>query len=270
MVPMEIQSIVSDLAGTMVDFGCQAPLQAFVQVFANKGVTITTAQAREPMGLNKKEHIRAILAMPDVTENFQHKHGRAYTEVDVDEMYHDFTPIQLDLLRSHAGMLPGVADVLQRLRADGIRIAVNSGYAREMVQQVVASLEQQGFVPDAWSSADDVPHGRPAPWMVLDVLQKMNVYPWHTVIKVGDTAPDMQEGRNASVWTVGVTDTGNLVGATEAEWATMPEPRRSHARMVAAARLRTAGAHYVIDSLADLPTVVAAINERLQHRDRPS
>ena len=65
-----------DWAGTAVDFGCFAPLNAFLRIFAEQQIEITYRQAREPMGLLKIEHIKAILRMPEVNAKFKAVHGR--------------------------------------------------------------------------------------------------------------------------------------------------------------------------------------------------
>lgn len=67
----KISGVIMDWAGTAVDYGCFAPLNAFLKVFSEeKGIDITYRQAREPMGLLKIDHIKAILSMPEVNEKF--------------------------------------------------------------------------------------------------------------------------------------------------------------------------------------------------------
>ena len=76
----KVSCVIMDWAGTAVDFGCFAPLNAFLRVFQEQGVTITYRQAREPMGLLKIEHIKAILKMPEVSERFRTAHGREWNQ----------------------------------------------------------------------------------------------------------------------------------------------------------------------------------------------
>ena len=86
----KVSCVIMDWAGTAVDFGCFAPLNAFLKVFQEQGVTITYRQAREPMGLLKIEHIKAILKMPEVSERFRTAHGREWNQNDVAIMYQSF------------------------------------------------------------------------------------------------------------------------------------------------------------------------------------
>ena len=86
----KVSCIIMDWAGTAVDFGCFAPLNVFLSVFREKGLDITYRQAREPMGLLKVDHIRAILEMEPVREQVERKYGRSWNESDVRELYAGF------------------------------------------------------------------------------------------------------------------------------------------------------------------------------------
>lgn len=59
-----IQGVIFDWAGTTVDFGCFAPVSAFVEAFRKAGIDVTLEETRAPMGKLKIEHIRTMLAMP--------------------------------------------------------------------------------------------------------------------------------------------------------------------------------------------------------------
>lgn len=264
-----VRAVVSDLAGTLVDHGCLAPAIAFKQVFAERGVAIDDAQARGPMGLNKRDHIEAILAIPSVAEAFVSANGRPHGAPDVDAMYARFTPVQIELLRTHSQAIPGAIEALAELRRRRIKIGVNSGYARDMVEVVVASLKNQDFVPDAWVSADDVAGGRPEPWMMLRALERMRVYPSYLGVKVGDTVPDIEEGKNAGAWTVGVLRTGNMLGLDASGVEALSKHQLAARLSDAAERFRWAGVDYTVETLADLPSVIDAIDKRLAIGERP-
>src|SRR5262249_32606034 len=136
-------------------------------------------------------------------------------------------------------------------------------------ERAVAAARRRGYAPDVTLCPDDVPAGRPAPWMIFRLMAMMDVYPPAAVVKVGDTVPDVEEGRNAGVWTVGVTDTGSEVGCTAAEFAALPAAER--AGRVAAARrtLLDAGAHAVIPSAAEVPALLDELAVRLARGERP-
>lgn len=82
----KIKCIIMDWAGTAVDYGCFAPVAAFIEAFAEKGLVIDVVQTRKPMGLPKIQHIRELLSMPEVNEQFVARNQRAWTEEDVAEL----------------------------------------------------------------------------------------------------------------------------------------------------------------------------------------
>jgi phosphonoacetaldehyde hydrolase len=134
-----------------------------------------------------------------------------------------------------------------------------------MLEIVLQKAREGGFVPDAALCAADVPKGRPAPWMIFRLMEELDVYPPQAVVKVGDTIADIEAGRNAGVWTVGVTKTGNLVGLTQKELEALTPEQLEQKVAEATRKFSDAQAHYVIDSFAGLPTVIADIERRLEH-----
>ncbi len=264
-----VRAIVADLAGTVVDYGSCAPAGVFVKVFRHAGVEISFAEARGPMGMGKKDHIRELLRLPRVTEAWQLANERHWTEADVEALYEAFIPLQLKCLPDYNNLIPGVYETVTALKQDGIQLGVNTGYTQEMTQIVLDGMKQQGVVPKAVSCLSDVPAGRPAPWMIFDTMEQLGVFPPAAVIAVGDTLSDIEAGRNAGVWTVGVTKTGNLVGMTSTE-IHLTDPFVVAEKVAEAYRImRTTGADYVVESFADLPQIIDKINERLLMGERP-
>jgi phosphonoacetaldehyde hydrolase len=166
-------------------------------------------------------------------------------------------------------VIPGVNDTVALLRARGIRVAATTGYNREMMRVVLRSAEAGGFVPDAACCAEDVPVGRPAPWMVFRSMEALGVFPPSAVVNIGDTVPDVASGVNAGAWSIGITRTGNMLGLDERAAAQLP-PTEMKSRLAAAAdALRAAGAHYAVESFAELPSVIDGIEARLSRGERP-
>jgi phosphonoacetaldehyde hydrolase len=81
--------------------------------------------------------------------------------------------------------------------------------------------------------------------------------------------PDVEAALNAGVWAVGVAQTGNEVGLSEAEFVALPLAEQEAKRNKARATLAAAGAHYVIDGVWELPAIVEAIHARLQQGEKP-
>ncbi|MFN8473549.1 MAG: phosphonoacetaldehyde hydrolase [Anaerolineae bacterium] len=264
-----LKAVIFDWAGTTVDYGCFAPVAVFVEVFKQRGVPITIAQARAPMGLAKRDHIRTIAAMPSVAEAWRAAHRQDWTEADIDAMFEDSVPLQMSILLNHADVIPGVAETVAACRARGLKIGSTTGYSHPLMEALVPAAAAGGYEPDAWVCPSDVPAGRPAPYMAYLNATRLQVYPMAALVKVGDTVPDIEEGLNAGTWVVGVSRTGNELGLSQAEVeALAPDELRRRLQPIYQ-RLDAAGAHYVIDSVADLLPVLDEIERRLADGERP-
>lgn len=265
----KVQLVVFDWAGTMVDFGCQAPIAAFVEGFKMKGIDISMTQAREPMGMEKRDHIKTITEMDDVARAWENRYGRAVSDADIDSMFNDFVPLLMKILPSHSKVLPGVLDAVAFLRGQGIKIGASTGYFREAAETTARCAAEQGYVPDAAISSSNVSAGRPAPWMIYRVMEMLGVYPPEAVVNVGDTVVDIESGLNAGVWSIGVAATGNETGLTADEFTTMPVDKRESLVAAAREKLTRAGAHRVVDTMDELPAVISEINRILQQGGKP-
>lgn len=266
----KLTAVIFDWAGTMVDFGSRAPVATLQDVFEAAGVPVTVAEARERMGVAKRDHIRAILGIPRVAEGWTAARGAAPTEEDLDALYADFLPKQTERLGAHSGLIAGVAEMAEELRRAGIRIGSTTGYTRPMLDFLVERARAQGFAPDCSLCPDDVPGGgRPAPWMCYLNAIRLQAGPMWTMVKVGDTPSDIEEGLNAGMWTVGVTRTGNEVGMTEEEWEAASADEREGAVARAGGRLRAAGAHYIAGSVAESRGAIERIAARVASGERP-
>ena len=265
----EIRLVVFDWAGTTVDYGCFAPVSAFVRTFQRHGVEVTSAQARAPMGLHKRAHLLAMLQDVEVAENWRRTHGQDWNELNVDTLYHDFMPIQMEVLDDHSLLVPGLLDCVAELRRRGVRIGGTTGYFRAAAELVYRLAEKQGFVPECSVCVEEVPEGRPAPWMITHVMEALRVYPPSTVVKVGDTVPDIDEGLNAGVWSIGVTGSSSAVGCTEDEMARLTDDERGLKLTAARNLFFEAGAHAVIDALSELPPLLTDLGQRLRRGARP-
>ncbi len=264
-----LKAVILDWAGTTVDYGSFAPTAAFVKVFARQGVTIEIDHARAPMGLMKKDHLRAISQLPEVAARWQAAHGRPCTEADVEAMFAEFVPLQIECLADYAEPIPGTLEAMQEFRALGLKIGSTTGYTREMMNVLAPEARQRGYAPDAWVAASDVPAGRPYPWMCYRNAMELQVFPLEACVKIGDTFVDIEEGLNAGMWTIGLTLSGNELGLTQAEAEALAPAVRAARRAVIGARMLQAGAHYVADGIWDTAAAVHDIQARLARGERP-
>ncbi len=267
--PVCLEAVIFDWAGTLVDFGSFAPTQVFVQAFAQFGVTLTLEQARGPMGLGKWDHIRALCDEPAIADQYQRQFGHAPTDADVTTIYEHFLPLQLEKVAQYSAPIPGASDVLQRLRDEGLLIGSCSGYPASVMSRVTEQSAQLGIAPDCIVASDEVPRARPWPAMALKNVVELGISDVAGCVKVDDTAPGIEEGRRAGMWTVALLLSGNAAGLTLEAFQALDDPARAAARERAHAELDPSRPHYAIDTVADLPAVLGDIRARLADGQRP-
>lgn len=264
-----LKAVILDWAGTTVDYGCFAPVVVFLEVFKRRGIAINVQQARGPMGLAKQDHIRAIARMPPVAEQWAAVHGQPCAEPDIEAMFQDFVPAQSACLSDYADLIPGTLEAIADFRARGLKIGSTTGYSRQMMEVLLPEARRRGYVPDTWVCPSDVPAGRPAPWMCFQNAMNLQCYPLAAFVKIGDTIPDIEEGLNAGMWSIGVAKSGNEIGLSEQDLAAL-DPAVLAARLQAVyQRMYQAGAHYVVDTLAAVPALLDAIESRLRQGEQP-
>lgn len=264
-----LQAVIMDLAGTCVDFGSLAPIQAFLMLFEAEGIDLSEAEAREPMGTEKREHIRRLLAMPRIRKQWSSVFGKTPESADVDRLYDAFLPLQTAAIAERTKLIPGAMTLQSWLREEGIKLGVNTGYSREMVNVMLPGLAAQGFEPESVVVATEVPQGRPAPHMSLKNAIELGITAVQGCVKVDDTATGIEEGLNAGMWTVAVVASGNAVGLSEEQLAVLNDADRAELLARGHRAMAASAAHYVIDSIADLPNVLAEIGSRLQAGECP-
>ena len=248
--------VIFDWAGTMVDFGCCAPIEAYVQAFVRRGVTLSEAAARADMGIAKVDHVRALLARPEVAADWQAAQGRPSGEADVEALMDELGPLMRRAAAVASELIPGAAAAVRTLRARGLKIASSTGYTREMMGPVLERAAPQGYAPDHVVCAGETPQGRPSPLMIYKACAELGVWPLSRVVKVDDSESGIVEGRAAGCFTVGVAASGNAIGLSLAAFRALDAAERERRLAAARASLMAAGADLVIDTVADLPGII--------------
>ncbi|RBM55240.1 phosphonoacetaldehyde hydrolase [Vibrio paracholerae] len=271
MMNSPIQAVIFDWAGTIVDFGSFAPTSIFVEAFKQGfDFEISLAEAREPMGLGKWQHIEAVGKLPSVAQRWQNQFGRPMQASDIDTIYAAFMPLQIAKVADHAAPIPHALEVVEQIRARGIKIGSCSGYPRQVMDVLIAAAADYGYRPDYVVATDDLAQGgRPAPFMALKNVIELGVTDVRACVKVDDALPGIEEGHNAGMWTVGLLLSGNEAGLTLEEYQYADAQMLQVARERAQAKLQQAKPHYLIDTVADLPAVLAQIEQRLLVGERP-
>lgn len=268
----KLKAAILDWSGTTADKYVIAPAVVFQEVFEKQGVPISMKEARQPMGLRKDLHIKAITEIPDVRKRWEEKFNREPNNADVNKMFADFVPAQLVCLPKYCKLIPGTAATVMRLRQYfNLKIGSTTGFSEEMVDVLLAESAKQGYTPDSSVAGDSVKNGaRPSPHMVYKNLDNLNVSPIQSVLKVDDTVGGIGEGLEAGCWTVGLSRYSNYMDVDSLEHEQeLTESDLKYKHNISRDILKRSGAHYVVDDITCLPGVVADINRRLMRGEKP-
>lgn len=258
----KIEAVIFDWAGTTVDYGSFAPVQAFVEAFREFGITPTVAEVREPMGMLKWNHIHTMMQMPRITGEWMKVYGRMWTREDVDAIYEKSERAIFGILDQFSTPKPQVVETIAELRRRGIKIGSTTGYTDEMMEIVVPAAKAQGYAPDAYFTPNAVNNmGRPLPYMIFKNLETLGVTSVDAAIKVGDTAADIREGKNAGMISVGVIEGSSVMGLTREEYESLTEAEKQVHVQPVQEFYEACGADYVIRDLSQLPGLIDRIQQ---------
>jgi phosphonoacetaldehyde hydrolase len=204
-----------------------------------------------------------------VAERYRQAFARTPTDDDVTAIYQRFMPLQIEKIAEHSALIPGALDTIATLRAQGIKIGSCSGYPKQVMDKVVALAAHNGYVADHVVATDEVPNGRPWPAQALANVIALGINDVAACVKVDDTVPGILEGRRAGMWTVALTCSGNALGLTYAQFQALAPDTLARERQRIEALFAGSRPHYLIDTLNDLPTVIADINQRLARGEMP-
>lgn len=267
--PQQLQAVILDWAGTVVDFGSFAPTQIFVEAFAEFAVPVTLAEARGPMGMGKWDHIRTLCNVPEIAERYRAAFGRLPSDADVTAIYERFMPLQIAKIAEHSALIPGALETITGLRNQGLKVGSCSGYPAVVMEKVVQLAERNGYVADHVVATDEVPNGRPHPAQALANVIALGISDVAACVKVDDTTPGILEGRSAGMWTVALTCSGNALGLTYAQFKDLPAEQLARERVRIAQLFEGSRPHYLIDTINELPAVIDDINARLKRGETP-
>jgi len=248
-----IKAVIFDWAGTTVDYGCFAPVKGFVDGFKSIGVDITNEMARKPMGLMKIDHTRAIAAMLP----------KPISEKRILKAYEVFEETLFANIERHCDIKDHVLETVAALREQGIKIGSTTGFTSAMMERILPKAAEQGYSPDFCIAPDQTAKGRPYPYMIWNNLMQFGISDPRAAVKVGDTATDITEGKNADCWTVGVILGSSELGLTREEVAALPEDELVDRKAAVRAVYYEAGADYIIDDMNELIDVIADVNRKL-------
>ena len=163
---MKLAAVILDWAGTTVDFGCFAPVQAFLDGFAAFGIHPTLEEVLAPMGLLKWDHIHTMMQMPRISAEWEAVHGRPWTREDVDAIYQGTEALLLGAVARYSTPKPYVLDAVAELRRRGLKLGSSTGFTDSMMEIVTAEAAKAGYRPDCWFTPDST-GGRGRPYIPI-------------------------------------------------------------------------------------------------------
>ena len=176
-----------------------------------------------------------------------------WTKEDVDAVYQKSETSIMDILYQYSEPKPYVIETVAELRMRGIKIGSTTGYTDEMMDIVVPEAKKRGYEPDAWFSANSTGNmGRPYPFMIFKNLEALKVSSVRAAVKVGDTAADIREGKNAGMISIGIIEGSSVMGLNAEEYEALSDEKKE----IECERVRRVyedcGADYVIKNMGDL------------------
>lgn len=267
----KVEGVIFDWAGTTVDFGCFAPVNIFLKIFKQAGIEVTMDEARIPMGMLKRDHIKAILQMPRISEMWKEKYERDFNEKDIDNLYSVFKPLLIASLKEYIHPIPGVINTVRVLRNSGIKIGSTTGYTDEMMEIVTKGAKKNGYEPDYVVTPDTTNSiGRPYPYMIFRNIENLGLSASWKVVKVGDTISDIKEGINAGVWSVGIVVGSSQMGLSYEQFINLNDNDRDEIIKKTEESFKKAGADFTIKTMVELPGLIEKINKLILEGKRPN
>lgn len=198
---MGIKLVVFDIAGTTLKDNEEVS-RTFQSALKNHGFDLKIQVINPLMGYEKKLAIRKLLALAGVAES-------EITDELINNIHAEFVKEMIHYYQSAAEVvaLPKVEDTFHLLRAQGITVGINTGFSRDIADAVIERLQwRQKQLIDFSIGSDEVPLGRPHPFMIEKLMDYSGITDPQEVAKVGDTEVDVREGQNSGCkYVIGVT-----------------------------------------------------------------
>lgn len=225
---MRTALVVFDIAGTtVVDKGNVA--DSFISAFRKQGFDIPRESVNEVMGYRKIEAIQQLLS--------KFYRSSVTSQALIDKIHTTFEETMLEHYMADKDLspLPFAEETFLWLQQRGIKVALNTGFTRYITEGILYKLSwKSNPLIDATICSDEVPEGRPAPYMIRKLMEMLGISESSKIVKVGDTEVDVLEGRNATC--------GLVVSVTSGAYS------RS--------QLETYHPDHIIDSLSELSAYI--------------
>jgi len=182
-----LQLVVFDMAGTTIEDAGQVP-EAFTTVLRRRGIEVSADELRAVRGASKRDAIRHLI---------RERHGG---DIDLltEVIFREFRDHLAELFQAgDVRPIPGAREAFDWLRSQNVRVALGTGFDRLTTDLIVETVGWKAGVVDAIVCGDDVPQGRPAPYLIFRAMEQTGAFDVRQVACVGDTVLDLQAGNNS-------------------------------------------------------------------------
>jgi phosphonoacetaldehyde hydrolase len=265
-----LNSVILGLSGTIADPYSLAPTKALRHTFAVDDVPITWEEARIPDVRYHSENIKEVLYQSQVYRRWCDIKLSPPDQSTCIRLFDRYMKILPQYLQEYNQIIPGSQHTIQLLQNSyQMRVGIVSDLDSKYMDTMNDEIQKQGICADAYAgNQDDTPIS--TPFKLYKLLTQLDVCPIQSVVKVSSTVSGIQEGLQAGCWTVAVTRYCNYLGInTYNANDSLTDPDIQQKNTKAINKFVDIGAHYVIDTINDLPSVIDDINERLQDGDTP-
>lgn len=224
---MTVELVVFDIAGTTVSDKGNVK-ESFLKAFEQAGFPVPEDEVNNVMGYRKVDAIKMLLEKyyPEQKEN----------ERLISEIHFSFTNDMIQFYEeTELTPLPHAKEIFSQLKQKGIKIALNTGFTQAITNTILKRIGwNDNDTIDYVISSDEVPYGRPHPYMIQKIKKELNIKDVQAIVKVGDTEVDIIEGQNAGC--------GLVISVTTGAYTRE--------------QLKEYNPDYIIDSLAELPAII--------------
>mmetsp|Transcript_24348 Transcript_24348/g.70218 ORF Transcript_24348/g.70218 Transcript_24348/m.70218 type:complete len:256 (+) Transcript_24348:269-1036(+) len=209
-----------------------------------------------------------------VRRRFMEARGHEPNPADVEMLHEAFVGRQSDMVSAYSSLVPECVDAVEKIRKMGCKIAGTTGLGRSLLDASLKEAATQGFVSDSFVAGDDLEGSfgsRTQPFMIYQNMRNLQIPYVQSVVKIDDSVMGIAEGLNAGCWTVAVSRYSTHMDVDSIDqWEALGQEEQTRREQASRDKLvGESGAHYVVDTLADVPLVIEDINARLAKQERP-
>ncbi len=255
-----IEAVIFDWAGTLIDFGSLATIEAMKKVFLKRGVNISKNIIKVNMGIKKSKHVQKLLDKPVVKRQWIKIFKRNYNGKDVVKISNELDQQLLKEVKKHFNIIPNAKKIFKILKKNKIKIATTTGYSTEIFKVIKRKAKKNGLTTDNDVCVDQVKKGRPNPDMCLKNLKKLKINNYNNCIKIDDSLAGITEGKKSNMITVGLSMTGIQLGLKYRDYLKLTKVMRKYHSKKISKDFFSVGSDYVVNDLFDFQKVLEKYN----------